>query len=126
MVRVFFVHCTLQHPLHYQCTQKHDESEKKQQRFLQCIFPSYLPFLHTPKKKTELEYQTMGEIPFACMKRLIKAEAGNCLISEEAVHYMNDYVEDAIKEITRNARKYTDVAGRRTIMANDIQLAVEN
>ncbi|MEW6070749.1 MAG: histone-like protein [Candidatus Thermoplasmatota archaeon] len=57
------------------------------------------------------------------MKELMKA-SGIDYVSKEAVEYLRQVLEDEAKMITAQAAIFMGFAGRKTILARDLQLAM--
>ena len=62
------------------------------------------------------------ELPLAAMERIMK-KVGSDRVSEESKVALRDVLEDIAEEIATNAMKFSKHAGRKTIKAEDIQLA---
>lgn len=67
----------------------------------------------------------MSEIPKAPITRIMK-EAGADRISDDAKDAIIDYLEGLTKDITSEATKIADLAKRKTIKKEDIELAIKN
>lgn len=63
------------------------------------------------------------ELPVEPVKRIMR-KAGAEVIGKDAVEEIIKFVEDKIEEITKEALKFTRHAGRKTLMARDIKLAL--
>ncbi|AMK16160.1 histone family protein [Methanobrevibacter olleyae] len=63
-------------------------------------------------------------IPVAPIGRIIK-EAGAERVSEDAKKELNAYVEAQATEIAKKAIKFAELAKRKTIKAEDIELAIK-
>lgn len=70
-----------------------------------------------------LEMNYMTELPLAPLKRILK-EAGATRISDEAVVELAKVLEEYGAEIGGEASKYASHAGRITVRAEDIQMAI--
>lgn len=70
------------------------------------------------------EVVSMSEISKAPIQRLL-SQAGGDRISAEAVDEMVKYTEDYVLKVGSEASKLCVHAGRKTIKADDIKLAVE-
>ncbi len=63
-------------------------------------------------------------IPLAAMEKLLK-NAGADRVSESAKAALRDKMENIASEIAQLAIKYAHHAGRKTVKASDIKLAVQ-
>ncbi|MGV8168981.1 MAG: histone family protein [Candidatus Nanoarchaeia archaeon] len=63
------------------------------------------------------------DIPLAAMERLLK-KAGAERVSEDAKDALRDALEEYALRIGQDAAKYSGHAGRKTVKAEDIKLAV--
>ena len=66
----------------------------------------------------------MTELPIAPIGRIIK-NAGGQRVSEDAENARNKFLEKRAKEISRQAVKLAKHAGRVTVNASDIELAIK-
>jgi DNA-binding protein len=66
----------------------------------------------------------MGELPIAPIGRIIK-NAGGLRVSEDAETTLDKFLEEYGEEISRQAVKLAKHAGRVTVNASDIELAVK-
>jgi DNA-binding protein len=66
----------------------------------------------------------MGEIPIAPIGRIIK-NAGGQRISVDAEKALEKILEQWAEDVSRQAVKLAKHAGRKTIKASDIELAVK-
>lgn len=64
----------------------------------------------------------MSELPIAPIKRLLK-NAGASRISDEAAIELAEVLEEYGEDLARDATKLAKHAGRKTIKAEDIELA---
>ena len=65
----------------------------------------------------------MSELPIAPIKRLLK-NAGASRISEDAAIKLADVLEEIGEDLARDATKLAKHAGRKTVTADDIELAL--
>ena len=63
-------------------------------------------------------------LPLAAMEKILK-EAGAERVSDKAKAALKDVVEEAAEEIAVQAVKFAVHAGRKTVKAGDIKLAVK-
>ena len=66
----------------------------------------------------------MGEIPIAPIRRIIK-NAGGQRVSEDAEIALDKVLEEWAEDVSRQAVKLAKHAGRKTVNASDIELAVK-
>ncbi len=66
----------------------------------------------------------MGEIPIAPIGRIIK-NAGGQRVSEGAEEALDKVLEEWAEDVSRQAVKLAKHAGRKTVNASDIELAVK-
>ena len=64
-------------------------------------------------------------IPVAPIGRIIK-EAGAERVSEDAKKALNAYVEDQALKVAKKAIKFAELAKRKTVKAEDIELAIND
>lgn len=64
----------------------------------------------------------MSELPIAPIKRLLK-NAGASRISDEAAIKLAEVLEEIGEDLARDATKLAKHAGRKTVKAEDIELA---
>lgn len=64
----------------------------------------------------------MSELPIAPIKRLLK-NAGASRISDEAAVQLAEVLEEIGEDLARDATKLAKHAGRKTVKAEDIELA---
>lgn len=65
----------------------------------------------------------MTELPLAPVKRIIQ-KAGGRRISDEAVVELANVMEEYGEEVAEVATKFANHAGRKTVTAADIKLAI--
>lgn len=63
-------------------------------------------------------------IPVAPIGRIIK-DAGAERVSEDAKKALNAYLEEEAAKVAKKAIKFADLAKRKTINAEDIELAIK-
>lgn len=66
----------------------------------------------------------MAELPIAPVKRLLK-NAGATRISDEAAIKLAEVLEEIGEDVSRSATKLAKHAGRKTVKAEDIELATK-
>ncbi|WP_297486589.1 archaeal histone HpkA [Thermococcus sp.] len=66
----------------------------------------------------------MAELPIAPIDRLIR-KAGAERVSEEAAKILAEHLEEYAIEIGKKATMYARHAGRKTVKAEDIKLAIK-
>ncbi|NJE09850.1 archaeal histone HpkA [Thermococcus sp. MAR1] len=66
----------------------------------------------------------MAELPIAPIDRLIR-KAGAERVSEEAAKILAEYLEEYAIEVGRKSVEYARHAGRKTVKAEDIKLAIK-
>jgi DNA-binding protein len=66
----------------------------------------------------------MAELPIAPIGRIIK-NVGGQRVSESAEEALEKYLEDWAADISRQAVKLAKHAGRKTVNASDIELAIK-
>lgn len=65
----------------------------------------------------------MAELPIAPIKRLLR-NAGASRISDDAAVKLAEVLEEIGEDLARDATKLAKHAGRKTVKAEDIELAV--
>ncbi len=66
----------------------------------------------------------MAELPIAPIDRLIR-KAGAERVSEEAAKVLADYLEEYAVELAKKSADFARHAGRKTVKAEDIKLAIK-
>lgn len=65
----------------------------------------------------------MTEIPTAPVRRIMKY-SGAIRVSEDAANELTKFIEEETENIARKAVKFAEHAGRKTVTAADVKLAV--
>jgi len=68
--------------------------------------------------------KTSREIPLAPLERILRQEGGY-RVSEEAAEKLRDVVENLAREIAKVSVDMSRHAGRRTIKAEDVEVALK-
>lgn len=63
-------------------------------------------------------------IPLAAMERILK-QAGAERVSDNAKVALKEVVEEIVDKISKDAVRYAEHAGRKTVKSEDIKLAVK-
>lgn len=64
------------------------------------------------------------EIPFATMDRILRQEGGY-RVSEDAAMKLREVVEDLARDVARTSVEMCKHAGRRTVRAVDVEMALK-
>lgn len=63
-------------------------------------------------------------IPLAAMERILK-QAGAERVSDKAKNALKEVVEEIVEKISKDAIRYAEHAGRKTVKSEDIKLALK-
>lgn len=63
-------------------------------------------------------------LPLAAMEKVLK-QGGSPRVSEKAKSALKSVLEDIASEVAKKAVQYAHHAGRRTVMEEDIKLAIK-
>ena len=66
----------------------------------------------------------MGELPIAAIDRIIRKSSG-LRVSEGAAKVLADHLEEVGMKIAQEASLYSKHAGRKTVVDDDIRLALK-
>ena len=64
------------------------------------------------------------EIPLAPIDRILHQESGQ-RVSDEAVRRLRDFLEKLARQLARDSAEFAQHAGRRTIIAEDVDMAIK-
>lgn len=66
----------------------------------------------------------MGEIPLAALERILR-RTGAKRVSHGALKELSDVLEDFVKDICSQSAVLAEHAGRKTVTASDVKLAMK-
>jgi DNA-binding protein len=67
----------------------------------------------------------MADLPIAAVNRIAKANGAE-RVGRDASELLVKYAEEYIGKVAKEANRLADHAGRKTIKAEDVEMAIEN